>query len=91
MSWPTAEQFDKAHQLGTEYALQERAGGATQAQDAPLSGEWADGMTPKTIAGNVGYYPSYDDMEDGEDLTELADAWERGYIDTWTHSIEVQA
>lgn len=81
--WPTSEQFDQASTLGTEYALQERAGGATEGQEAPLSGEWADGMTERTIAGNVSYYPAYDSMEVGEDLTELGNAWENAYHDQW--------
>ena len=91
MSWPTSEQFDAAHAAGAEYALLEAGEGATQAQESPLSGEWADGMTPRKIAYNVGFIPTHanpvesQDYQDGEQ--ELADAWERGYFDAWTHSI----
>ena len=89
-AWPTSEQSDAAHKLGTEYALQERAAGRTEPRESPLSGEWADDPTPLQIAGNVQYFPTYSDGI-AEDITELADAWERGYHDAWTHSIEQAA
>ena len=82
MSWPTEEQFDKAHQHGTEYALAQRANGATEAREAPLSGEWAGDVSPSQIARNVGWDPASADSS----VDELADAWERGYFDTWAHS-----
>lgn len=85
MSWPTQEQFDAAHKAGTEYALQERANGATEPREAPLSGEWADDPTPWRIAVDVGFQG--EDDENGWDaVSELADAWERGYFDVWAHS-----
>jgi len=92
--WPTEAQFDQAHQHGTEYALRERENGSTQAQEAPLSGEWADGITPQDVARNVGFLPEPlttpdEDAEYFEAKTELADAWERGYFDAWAHSIQV--
>lgn len=90
MSWPTAEQFDNAAKLGTDYALTERRNGATEAQESPLSGEWADDPTDRDIALNVGYAPGEDDTieemdEYAEGRSELADAWERGYFDAWAH------
>ena len=85
MSWPTQEQFDKAHQHGTEYALAERANGATEARTGPLSGEWADDPTPRSVAYNVGW-TTVDTDEEQEAVDELADAWERGYFDAWAHS-----
>ena len=96
MSWPTQEQFDRAHKLGTEYALAQRENGATEAREAPLSGEWADDPTTRTVAAGVGY-SAPDDWEPGLDraqaymayedgVQELADAWERGYFDAWAHS-----
>ena len=83
--WPTAEQFDAAHRHGTEYAVEERRNGAEQGQESPLSGEWADGMTPRKVAYNVGYFMAEheEDYESAEN--ELADAWERGYFDVWAH------
>jgi len=93
MSWPTQEQFDQAHQHGTEYALQERANGATEGQEAPLSGEWADGLLARDVARNVGWDSDQDEFSDGltDPTSELAGAWERGYFDTWAHSIEALA
>jgi hypothetical protein len=89
VSWPTQEQFDQAHQHGTEYALQERANGSTGPQEAPLSGEWADGLTPRDVARNVGWDPQeMIPYSEGDAVDELADAWERGYNDAWAHSIE---
>ena len=89
--WPTQEQFDAASAQGAEYAMEEHRNGATQGQESPLSGEWADGMTARKVAFNVGYVMAdhEEDYESAED--ELADAWERGYRDAWAHSIETTA
>jgi hypothetical protein len=88
MTWtePTSKQIDQAVNHGIEYALDEiNAGHRTEPQDGPLSGEWADGLTPRMVAGNVGYLEGLsahgETYYDGE--TQLADAWERGYEDTW--------
>lgn len=91
MSWPTQEQFDAASAQGAEYAMDEHRNGATQAQESPLSGEWADGMTPGKVARNVGFdrADSLEQYSDGEH--ELANAWETGYNDAWAHSIETTA
>lgn len=86
MSWPTQEQFDLAHQHGTEYALAQRENGATEAREAPLSGEWADDIDWQTVCRNVGYVPDGESYPGGEDASDLADAWERGYFDAWAHS-----
>ena len=80
-AWPTSEQFDQASTLGTEYALQEKAGGRTEPQESPLSGEWADGIVPRDIARNVGFADV--DSNFGEALDELANAWENAYNDQW--------
>lgn len=92
-SWPTSDQFDQAATLGTEYALQQIANGVTEPHESPLSGEWADSLTPQDVARNVGFLPvpfttPDEDAEYFEAKTELADAWERGYNDAWAHSIE---
>jgi hypothetical protein len=87
--WPTAEQFDAAHEAGCQAALAERRYGAEGPREAPLSGEWADDITLDQIARNVGYAPANDGVS--TDLDELADAWERGYFDTWAHEDAVQA
>lgn len=83
-TWPTSEQFDQAHQHGTEYALREHANGATEAQESPLDGQWADAITPRDVANNVGFT---DTFVGSDAMMELADAWERGYFDAWTHII----
>jgi hypothetical protein len=85
VSWPTAEQFDAASAAGATYARDQIANGAEAPFDGPLSGEWADGPTERSIAGEVSYYPNYDSMETGDDLTELGNAWERGYFDVFEH------
>lgn len=91
MSWPTSEQFDLAHRHGTEYALQERANGATEPRESPLSEEWAGDVGIAEVSANVGFTRPVAEEEhhewvDGRD--ELANAWERGYNDAWAHSIE---
>lgn len=43
--------------------------------DAPLSGEWADQLTPHTLALALGY-----DGDDGDDIDALADAYESAYF-----------
>lgn len=89
MSWPTSDQFDKAAENGHEYALQEWTDGRRQRRESPLSGEWADDVTMEQIARNVGYTTHHADtaeeLADARD--ELADAWERGYNDAWSHSL----
>ncbi len=86
-SGPTIEQFEQAINHGIECALDEIGHDATQPRENPLSGEWADGIVPRDIAFNVGFKD--EDSNFGEALNELADAWERGYHDTWsTHLSE---
>lgn len=86
-AWPTAEQFDKAAELGAEYAQGQIHEGMTTSVDSPLSGEWADGPTARSVAAQVGW-----DVEEmimhteGDAVDELADAWERGYNDVWSHA-----
>ena len=95
MTWPTQEQFDKASAHGTEYALQEITNGRTEPRESPLSGEWADDLTDRDVALNVGYAPktnaTIEEMDEyAEARSELADAWERGYNDVY-RSIEYAA
>ncbi len=85
--WPTQEQFDKASELGHEYALQEFSNGSRAAQESPLSGEWADGITLGDIARNVEYQA--ETTEDFEAVSELGNAWETGYNDAWAHSLPI--
>jgi hypothetical protein len=88
--WPTQEQFDKAENLGVEYAAAEIAGGSSGPQAGPLSGEWADGLTPVDVARNVGFHddPAARATDDAEAMSELADAWETGYFSTWQSHLD---
>jgi hypothetical protein len=75
--------YDKANRLGQEYALDEHAGGATEPQGGPLSGEWADGLLPSDVFFNVmdrGFNPRVDGVHL---MSDLADEWEKGYWDRW--------
>lgn len=92
MSWTdaTQDQLDRARNHGVEYAAAEIANGNEQPQDSPLSGEWADGMTPRKVANNVGYFEDLSAHGEAylENESELADAWEMGYQDTWSSHLE---
>lgn len=77
-TWPTAEQFDAAAELGSQQALTEIQNGNAGPRETPLSGEWADEASPSRIAAAVGYTGTSDGAVD-----ELCDAWERSYFDTW--------
>lgn len=87
MSWPTSEQFDQAATLGTEYALQEFSNGSAKGQEAPLSGEWADGLTSRDVARNV----DFEELDNAEAVYELADAWETAYHAQWNVNYERMA
>lgn len=73
--------LDTAAELGAAYARAERENGATEAREAPLSGEWADDPTPRDVARNAGYFED----DDPEIIDEIATAWENGYFDAWRH------
>lgn len=80
-SWPTQEQFDQAATHGTEYALQEIANGNIRPLEHPLGGLWADGMSERKVAANVGF--KLIDGETDEAQVELGNAWENAYFDVW--------
>lgn len=84
--WPTTKQFDDAAELGSQQALAEIRNGAEEPRESPLSGEWADEVSPSRIAAAVSYTGTSDSAVD-----ELADAWERCYFDTWEHETSVKA
>lgn len=91
MIWPTQEQFDQAHEFGSGRALDEINSGNEAERESPLSGEWEGDTTVRSIARSVGFNepdePEGDDIEQWQNgCQELADAWERGYFDTWAHS-----
>lgn len=91
MTWTdaTGDQLHTATNHGIEYALAEIANGNEGPRESPLSGEWADDLTPRMVAENAGYYEglsahgeAYYDQE-----TALADAWEDGYRETWANHL----
>lgn len=66
--------IERAAHMGTwdaNYAL--TYGGLS---DAPLSGEWADGKTPASLARDLGYMG-----DDGDVIDALADAYESAYFE----------
>jgi hypothetical protein len=50
---------------------------------APLSGEWADGMTPQGLIEEVGAGWDIDDPDAEIVLSALCDAYEDAYYDAW--------
>lgn len=73
--------LDTAAKHGGERARIEQQNGATEAREAPLSGEWADDPTPRDVARNAGYFED----DDPEIIDEISTAWENGYFDAWEH------
>ena len=92
ITYPTRAQLDQATNHGVEYALAEIANGNEGPQDGPLSGEWADGLTPRMVAGNVGYFRdlSAHDVAYDEGESAICDHWENGYAETWRAHLENQ-
>lgn len=89
MSWPTQEQFDAASAAGTTHAQMQIAQGATEARP-PLSGEYVDDPTPRSVSRAVGWDPEELIMpHEGDAVDELADAFERGYYDVFAHREDV--
>jgi hypothetical protein len=52
-----------------------------------LSGEWADGLTPHSLALSI-FGSADDDPFDNEDVEALADAYEAGVLDTFEAECE---
>lgn len=79
--------LNDAYVRGQDTAMTEFDHGAAAGREAPLSGEWADELTPATLhAAVLGHFA--DDTDEGRDhVTQLADEFERGYDDTWTTTI----
>jgi len=93
MSWtsPTEDQLEQATKAGVEHALAEIRQGNTEPFESPLSGEWADGLSPRDVAANVGYFedlsaPNGEAYQSGE--SGLCDHWENGYNETWQAHLE---
>ena len=74
-----------AREHGQDYALCEMAVGSIEANPAPLSGEWADAPTPRTIFADVtGHEYGWDDDYEWDLLESVTEAWECGYRDQYT-------
>jgi hypothetical protein len=83
-AWPTQEQFDAASALGSDRARAQIAAGCVRSEETPLSGEWADSPSPRSVAADVGY-ARLGSTSAVDGVEALADAWENGYFDTWEH------
>jgi hypothetical protein len=86
LQWPSKDEIARAQQMGIDYAKHEIAQGQ-EIQEAPLSGEWADGLTDRQIAFGVDF--TY--LENLEGVLELGNAWETGYFDTWQEHADALA
>lgn len=73
--------LDREYMQGVKDARARFAAGL-ELLDSPLSGEWADGVTPLTIEGRNAESLLLHDSEDRDVfLSELSDAYENGYFD----------
>lgn len=73
------EILDKAKVLGREYADNGIAGGETTPEESPLSGEFADRISPRDIVEQLsGNRNMIDNLEDFE-VQDILNFWEDGY------------
>lgn len=71
--------LDKAKALGREYAENGIAGGETEPEESPLSGEFADRIKPRDIIEQLsGDRKAMDGLADFE-IQDILDHWEDGY------------
>lgn len=71
--------LDKAKALGLEYANNGIAQGETKPEDSPLSGEFADRVSPRDIIEQLtGDRRTIENLEEFE-VTDILDHWEDGY------------
>lgn len=71
--------LDRIRAAGLEYATNGIAAGDTMPDDAPFSGEWADGLTGQDVLDSAGIGATFADLEDFEQV-DILDAWEAGYL-----------
>lgn len=71
------DQLDWAYALGQEYGRNGLNNG-DELRAAPLSGEWADDITPRDVFALVVGRPADEDTE-SDDVDQFADSWEDGY------------
>lgn len=70
------EILDRAKAMGREYADNGIAGGQTEPEESPLSGEWAGAITPKDVVERLG--GDYDKLDSFE-VDDILSFWEDGY------------
>jgi len=88
--YDTDEVRNRATQLGRNYAAYEAYTGREE-QDAPLSGEWADGLDYRDVFTSITGTKYADlNLEEGEfeEGDFLLDLWEAGYLDLWEAEIK---
>jgi len=87
--YDTDEVRNRATQLGRNYAAYEAYTGREE-QDAPLSGEWADGLDYRDVFTSITgtEYSSIEGVEEIEEADFLLDLWEAGYLDLWEAEIK---
>lgn len=73
-----ADQLAAAKALGAEYAANGIEAGEFRPEESPLSGEWADRITPRDIPRMLGLEVPEEDAD--WILSDFADAWEAGYL-----------
>ena len=66
----------------TEYMTNEFRSGATKAQDAPFSGEYADGLTLQKVLDLVGQPAMVEELTPEEEQ-DFMQAWEDSYFEAW--------
>lgn len=66
----------------TEYMTNEFRSGRTEAQEAPFSGEYADGLTLQKVLDLVGQPAMVEELSPEEEQ-EFLDAWEESYFEAW--------
>lgn len=70
--------LDRLRIAGLEYAANSIAAGEHAPDGAPISGEWADGLTGQDVLDAAGIHARFDSLADFEQ-TDVLDAWEGGY------------
>lgn len=73
------DDLQRCRTAGREYADNGIAVGDTVPDDAPFSGEWADGLTGQDVLDAAGIDARFDELEDWEQA-DILNYWEDGYL-----------
>lgn len=71
--------LDRIRAAGLAYANNAMAAGDVVPDDAPFSGEWADGLTGQDALDMAGIDARFSDLDEFEQ-TDVLDHWEDGYL-----------